>query len=35
MMVLSSSQMLKFFVIDTCPTIDKYLEKYNCKFTDE
>ena len=31
---LSDVKMLDDIIIDTCPTIDKYLEKYNCKFTE-
>ena len=32
---LSDVKMLDDIIIDTCPTIDKYIDKYNCKFTDE
>ena len=31
---LSDVKILDDIVIDTCPTIDKYLEKYNSKFTE-
>ena len=31
---LSDIKILDDIVIDTCPSIDKYQEKYNCKFID-
>ena len=31
---LSDVKMLDDIIIYTCPSIDKYIEKYNCKFTE-